>query len=65
MKLEQGLFRLWIVNNFIKNLPVVIHQIFFLTAQLLILYIYGIGYSGSLAYIGAVSTILAVLINLK
>ncbi len=65
MKLEQGLFRLWIVNNFIKNLPVVIHQIFFLTAQLLILYMYGIGYSGSLAYIGAVSTILAVLINLK
>ena len=51
--------------SIIKNFPVVIHQLFFLFSQLLILYIYGIGYSGSLAYIGAISTFLAVLINLR
>lgn len=51
--------------SIIKNFPVVIHQLFFLFAQLLILYIFGIGYSGSLAYIGAISTFLAVLINLR
>ncbi len=51
--------------SIIKNFPVVIHQLFFLFSQLLILYIFGIGYSGSLAYIGAISTFLAVLINLR
>jgi len=51
--------------SIIKNFPVVIHQLFFLFSQLLILYMYGIGYSGSLAYIGAISTFLAVLINLR
>jgi hypothetical protein len=49
----------------IKNFPVVIHQLFFLFAQLLILKVYGIGYSGSLAYVGTVSTFLAVIINLR
>ena len=51
--------------SIIKNFPVVIHQLFFLFSQLLILYIFGIGYSGSLAYIGAISTFIAVLINLR
>ena len=51
--------------SIIKNFPVVIHQFFFLFSQLLILYIFGIGYSGSLAYIGAISTFIAVLINLR
>ena len=49
----------------IKKSPVVIHQLFFLFAQLTILQLYGIGYSGTLAYVGAVSTFLAVLINLR
>lgn len=49
----------------IKKSPVIIHQLFFLFAQLIILKIYGIGYSGTLAYVGAVSTFLAVLINLR
>ena len=51
--------------SIIKNFPVVIHQLFFLFVQLLILQIYGIGYSGILAYIGIVSTFIAVLINLR
>ncbi len=51
--------------SILKNFPVVIHQLFFLFSQLLILYLYGIGYSGSLAYIGAVSTFLAILICLR
>lgn len=49
----------------IKKFPVVIHQLFFLFAQLMILQIHGIGYSGTLAYVGVVSTFLAVMINLK
>mgnify|MGYP001032195540 FL=1 len=49
----------------IKKSPVVIHQLFFLLAQLMILQMNGIGYSGTLAYVGAVSTFLAVLINLR
>ena len=49
----------------IKKSPVVIHQLFFLFAQLMILQIHGIGYSGTLAYVGVVSTFLAVLVNLK
>ena len=49
----------------VKKSPVVIHQLFFLFAQLTILQLYGIGYSGTLAYVGAVSTFLAVLINLR
>ena len=53
------------MNSIVKNFPVVIHQLFFLFAQLLILQLYGIGYSGSLAYIGVISTFLAVLINLR
>ena len=51
--------------SILKNFPVVIHQLFFLFSQLLILYFYGISYSGSLAYIGAVSTFLAILICLR
>lgn len=51
--------------SIIKNFPVVIHQLFFLFVQLLILQIYGIGYSGILAYIGIVSTFIAVIINLR
>ena len=51
--------------SILKNFPVVIHQLFFLFSQLLILYIYGISYSGSLAYIGAVSTFLAILVCLR
>lgn len=53
------------MNKIIKKSPVVIHQLFFLFAQLTILQLYGIGYSGTLAYVGAVSTFLAVLINLR
>tara|TARA_Y100000385_G_scaffold169583_1_gene175539 strand:- start:539 stop:1705 length:1167 start_codon:yes stop_codon:yes gene_type:complete len=53
------------MNSIVKNFPVIVHQLFFLFAQLLILQLYGIGYSGSLAYIGAISTFLAVLINLR
>ena len=53
------------MNEIIKKSPVVIHQLFFLFSQLSILYLYGISYSGSLAYIGAVSTFLAVLISLR
>ena len=53
------------MTSILKNFPVVIHQLFFLFAQLLILYLYGISYSGSLAYIGAVSTFLAILICLR
>jgi len=49
----------------IQKLPVVVHQLFFFAAQLLILKIHGIEYSGSLAFIGAVSTIFAVIISLK
>ena len=51
--------------SILKNFPVVIHQLFFLFSQLLILYLYGISYSGSLAYIGAVSTFIAILICLR
>ena len=53
------------IISVIKKSPVVIHQLFFLFAQLLILQINGIGYSGTLAYVGIVSTFLAVLINLR
>ena len=53
------------MNEIIKKSPVVIHQLFFLFSQLSILYLYGISYSGSLAYIGAVSTFLAILICLR
>jgi len=53
------------MNEIIKKSPVVIHQLFFLFSQLLILYYYGISYSGSLAYIGAISTFLAILICLR
>lgn len=53
------------MTSILKNFPVVIHQLFFLFSQLLILYLYGISYSGSLAYIGAVSTFLAILICLR
>ena len=48
-----------------KKFPVVIHQVAFLAAQFIILFVCGVGYSGSLAYIGAISSVLAVLINLK
>ena len=51
--------------SILKNFPVVIHQLFFLFSQLLILYTYGISYSGSLAYIGSVSTFLAILVCLR
>ena len=51
--------------SFVKNLPVVIHQLLFLFAQLFILSLYGIGFSGSLAYIGAISTFVAVLVSLR
>lgn len=53
------------IISVIKKSPVVIHQLFFLLAQLLILKMNGIGYSGTLAYVGVVSTFLAVLINLR
>ena len=53
------------IISVIKKSPVVIHQLFFLFAQLLILQMNGIGYSGTLAYVGVVSTFLAVLINLR
>tara|TARA_B100001093_G_scaffold416307_1_gene406935 strand:- start:696 stop:1865 length:1170 start_codon:yes stop_codon:yes gene_type:complete len=53
------------IISVIKKSPVVIHQLFFLFAQLLILQMNGIGYSGTLAYVGIVSTFLAVLINLR
>ena len=53
------------IISVIKKSPVVIHQLFFLFAQLLILKMNGIGYSGTLAYVGIVSTFLAVLINLR
>jgi hypothetical protein len=49
----------------IKKFPVALHQLFFFVAQLLILKVHGIEYSGSLAYIGAVSTIFAVVISLR
>ncbi len=42
-----------------------IHQLAFLAAQFIILFVCGVGYSGSLAYIGAISTVLAILINLR
>jgi len=48
-----------------KKFPVVIHQLAFLAAQFIILFVCGVGYSGSLAYIGAISTVLAVLISLR
>jgi len=48
-----------------KKFPVVIHQLAFLAAQFIILFVCGVGYSGSLAYIGAISTVLAILINLR
>ncbi len=51
--------------SILKNFSVVIHQLFFLFSQLLILYTYGISYSGSLAYIGSVSTFLAILVCLR
>ena len=53
------------IISVIKKSPVVIHQLFFLFAQLMILQMNGIGYSGTLAYVGVVSTFLAVLINLR
>ena len=48
-----------------KKFPVVIHQLAFLAAQFIILFVCGVGYSGSLAYIGATSTVLAVIISLR
>ena len=48
-----------------QKFPVVIHQVAFLAAQFIILYVCGVGYSGSLAYIGAISSVLAVIISLK
>ena len=42
-----------------------IHQVAFLAAQFIILSVCGLGYSGSLAYIGATSSVLAVLISLR
>lgn len=50
---------------FFEKLPVIIHQVAFLTAQLIILIVCGVGYSGSLAYIGAISSILAMLVCLR
>ena len=49
----------------IRKLPVVAHQLFFFSAQLLILKVHGIEYSGYLAYIGAISTIFSVIISLR
>lgn len=49
----------------IQKLPVVAHQLFFFIAQLIILKVHGIEYSGSLAYIGAVSSVFAVVISLR
>ena len=48
-----------------KKFPVIIHQVAFLVAQFIILFVCGIGYSGSLAYIGATSSVLAILISLR
>mgnify|MGYP000871379513 FL=1 len=48
-----------------KKFPVVIHQVAFLAAQFIILSVCGLGYSGSLAYIGATSSVLAILISLR
>ena len=48
-----------------KKFPVVIHQVAFLAAQFIILFVCGVGYSGSLAYIGATSSVLAILISLR
>ena len=53
------------MKSIFKKFPVVIHQVAFLAAQFIILFVCGVGYSGSLAYIGAISGVLAVLINLK
>ena len=51
--------------SILKKFPVVIHQLAFLAAQIIILSVCGLGYSGSLAHIGATSSVLAVLISLK
>ena len=48
-----------------EKFPVLIHQVLFLVAQFIILIICGVGYSGSLAYIGALSSVLAILICLR
>jgi hypothetical protein len=53
------------MNSIIEKFPVVIHQVSFLAAQFIILIICGVEYSGSLAYIGAISSILAILISLR
>ena len=44
---------------------VMVHQVSFLVVQLIILSLCGIEYSGSLAYIGAASSILAIIISLR
>lgn len=51
--------------SIVKKFPVLIHQAAFFAAQFIILFVCGVGYSGSLAYIGAVSSVLAVLICLR
>ena len=51
--------------SIVKKFPVLIHQVAFLAAQFIILSVCGLGYSGSLAYVGATSTVLAVLISLR
>ena len=53
------------MDSIYKKFPVVIHQVAFLAAQFIILSVCGLGYSGSLAYVGATSTVLAVLISLR
>ena len=42
-----------------------VHQIAFFVAQILILLVCGVGYSGSVAYIGATSSVIAVLVCLR
>jgi hypothetical protein len=53
------------MDTILKKFPTVIHQVVFLAAQFIILSVCGLGYSGSLAYIGAASSVLAVLISLR
>ena len=48
-----------------NKILVMVHQVAFFVAQLVILTICGIAYSGSLAYIGSISSILAILISLR
>ena len=53
------------MDSISKKFPVVIHQVAFLAAQFIILSVCGLGYSGSLAYVGATSGVLAILISLR